>query len=95
MSEVEHWQLRVKLQTALQVIEDETCPQCGHPVWLCHSTLDSVQWDVEWVTCYADQVVEETKKSRESKRRLNIGEIPRAMLDGEWPTRTAGLESMG
>lgn len=97
LSADEHWQLRIKLQVALRVIKEESCPECGHPIWLCHSTLDTVQWDVEWSTCFANAAVEEAKKDMSNKRRLNSGETPHAVYDsslGNWPTRKAGLDSM-
>ena len=97
LSAEEHWQLRVKLQVAMRVLKEETCPECGYPIWLCHSSLDTVQWEVEWSTCYANAAVEEAKKLQENKRHLSSGETPHAVFDhelGDWPTRQAGLESM-
>ena len=94
--------LRSKLKIGLQLLEDETCPQCGQPIWWCHATLNTVQFDVETSVCYADAAIEKWKHDVGwgEKNGLNEpGGEPYAVLKmvggGRRPTRLEGLESIG
>ena len=87
------------LLEAYQIIEDETCGECGNPVWICRAEDSNVQFSIEKDTCYAKRAYEEattdmsshkTAKER-SKARAKFGviEYPKAFtLDGSLlPTR--------
>lgn len=60
-----------KLLEAYQRLQDEICPQCGHPVWLCRSTSNHVEWKVKTGICYATKELEKVKvsKIRDKKQR--------------------------
>ena len=38
---------------AYQITQDEICPQCGNPIWLCRSTDDRIAWHEETSVCQA------------------------------------------
>lgn len=55
---------------ALQTIEDERCPECGQPTWLCRSTSNDLQFKVEKSVCYATKALkadEDTRLSRDQR----------------------------
>lgn len=54
--------LNRKLEMAFQILLDESCPNCGVPVWLGHSTLSDIDFHVDVTTCYGCQADEEYKK---------------------------------
>lgn len=60
---------------AYQLLQNETCSHCGHPVWLCRN--EDVQWDVRTDTCFAEkeqQSWEDSKKDKNGKSDLRPGE---------------------
>jgi hypothetical protein len=57
-----------KLVIAFQILEDETCPDCGTPIWIGHSEDSSVVFDVKSRICYACAEIE-TQREKESKRK--------------------------
>lgn len=59
------------LLEAFQRLEDEICPKCGHPVWLCRSTSADIDWQVKTDTCYATKAMEvrETTRGKKGKDR--------------------------
>ena len=57
-----------KLLEAYQMLQDETCPQCGHPIWLCRSTSNNVAFKVQTATCYADRALKEAEDSKKPKK---------------------------
>lgn len=87
--------LRNKLEDALQIVEDETCQECGQPIWLCNSTLNQVQFKIKRLHCYA---ANDLRKAREvtSKSKHLVGQDPYVVLDlqGPMPTRAEGLASI-
>jgi len=52
------------LLEAYQRLQDEICPRCGHPVWLCRSTSTSVNFKVKSDTCYAERALKTAEVSR-------------------------------
>ena len=61
--------LDFQLIEAYQKIEDEKCPQCGNPVWICRSTDKNVEWVVRDSICYASRAKEEKEANRNKKSR--------------------------
>lgn len=53
-----------KLLEAYQILQDETCPKCGHPIWLCRSEGNNVAFRVRWAICYADRALKQTEASK-------------------------------
>lgn len=70
-------QVDKKLAVALQILEDETCSDCGIPVWLGHSDDKDIQFEVKSRVCYSCAEIEkdqEEKPGRKSKRKPTKGE---------------------
>lgn len=64
-----------KLLEAYQILQDETCPNCGQPVWLCRSTDGNVNIKIRKATCYVTKTLDRKKASDEkAKRKLGPGE---------------------
>jgi len=60
-----------RLLEAYQVMKDENCRHCGHPVWLCRN--ENVMWAVETDLCNADQVLQKWQESKvDSKGKSTI-----------------------
>jgi hypothetical protein len=55
-----------KLAVAFQILEDETCSDCGVPIWLAHSDDKDIIFEVKSRVCYSCAAVEaaQEKKSR-------------------------------
>lgn len=52
------------LLEAYQMLQDELCPKCGHPVWLCRSTSNNVEFQVREAYCNADRALREYEDNR-------------------------------
>lgn len=55
---------------AYQMLQDEICPKCGHPVWLCRSNSQNVAFRVTGAVCQAERSLreyEDQKKSRDKR----------------------------
>jgi len=57
------------LLEAYQILQDETCPKCGQPVWLCRSTDNRIEFKVEETVCYATRAIEEKNARKEKKNK--------------------------
>jgi len=96
-----------KLLEAYQILQDETCPKCGQPTWLCRNDDPRVQFKYRDVVCYATRAVEEKranqgkgKKSITKEERASWGRIEFAVpfvpdnVGGELPTRAEYFERL-
>jgi len=79
---------------AYQVLQDETCPQCGQPVWLCRSDSPDINIKVRRSTCNVTAVMEKQrdKDQKNKSRQLKPGEsyypvIEPIFEDSELPSR--------
>lgn len=95
------------LLEAYQILNDETCPKCGHPIWLCRSTSQNIEFKVNSTICYAERAMKEyedhkkpVKDRTPGKERKDWGRIhftspfvPLNMGD-DFPTRTEFYEEM-
>lgn len=66
-----------KLLEAYQILQDEICPTCGNPIWLCRSTDPNVNAIVRTAICYGKAELETKEKKREDskgKKSLKPGE---------------------
>ncbi len=88
------------LLEAYQTLEDETCGECGNPVWVCRNEeANNVGFKIKVTKCFAkaelDKWVEKENKKTSKK---SYGEIPYIVPytydDGPMPTRRSYLESM-
>lgn len=58
------------LLEAYQTIKDETCQQCGNPIWLCRSSSNTFKFTVKTDVCRATKALEDYKnlKKKPSER---------------------------
>lgn len=97
-----------KLLEAFQILKDETCPQCGNPVWLCHSDSPNVAFKAWETVCHATKEMlrrEDSKKPRKERaskdEKAEWGKTTSMIAykpeyaDGEMPTRREYYESLG
>jgi len=93
---------------AYQRLQDEICPKCGHPVWLCRSKSNNIFFEVKTSVCYAERALKEAEvnrlpskdRSAALKDKKHWGEFhytvparpPQA--DGDFPTRTEYYQEM-
>lgn len=87
------------LLEAYQILEDERCPECGLPTWVCRNDDNNVQFEVKKDVCYAKRAYEEktadfsnVKNAKErSKMRAGFGVIeypsPFTLDESPLPTR--------
>jgi len=57
-----------KLAIAFQILEDETCSECGVPIWLGHSDDEDIVFEIKSRTCYSCAEIE-TSRERDEKRK--------------------------
>lgn len=55
------------LLEAYQILQDETCPQCGQPVWLCRSTDSNVNISVQRARCFVTAELEKAQDNLNKK----------------------------
>lgn len=83
-----------KLLEAYQILQDETCPSCGNPIWVCRTENRDVRFKMQSSTCFADKEQENWEKQ---KKKVNkdwkpaAGEqwypVPVTISGGPLPTR--------
>ena len=52
------------LLEAYQRLQDEICPKCGHPVWLCRSKSSNIDFAVKSGVCYAERALKAAEVNR-------------------------------
>lgn len=61
------------LVEALQILEDETCSECGNPIWVCRNeSASSIGFKVKTSTCFAKAELDrwhEREEKNKSKRK--------------------------
>jgi hypothetical protein len=86
---------------AMQILEEETCKECGSPIWVCRNEFASnVGFKVKVATCFAkaelDRWNEREDKKKSSKKRH--GEypyvVPYTYDDTDLPTRRSFYKAM-
>lgn len=97
-----------KLIEAYQMLQDETCPKCGQPVWLCRSDDPTIAWKRNESICYASRELEKQAWSRDheakdkptakDKKRWGLVEYATPYVppnqEGTLPTREAFYKSL-
>jgi hypothetical protein len=79
---------------AMQILEEETCRECGSPIWICRNDMASnVGFKVKTATCFARAELERWSEREDKKKtgKKRYGEYPYAVpytYDGtELPSR--------
>lgn len=57
------------LLEAYQILQDETCNQCGNPIWLCRSTNNDIQFKMEKTVCHATATEEKWVKRKKTSKK--------------------------
>lgn len=65
-----------KLIEAYQTLLDETCSDCGQPVWLCHSEDENLHWAVKTQTCYASKKLKTWQEQQSKSKKSDHGIQP-------------------
>lgn len=55
-----------KLLEAYQILQDETCPVCGNPIWICRTENPDVIFKMDKTTCFADKAEQRWKKDKQT-----------------------------
>jgi hypothetical protein len=78
----------------MQILEDETCQQCGNPIWVCRNEFaHNVGFKVKEAKCYATaelekwQEKEEKKNSKKKKYGTYPYTVPYTYDGSEMPSR--------
>lgn len=89
------------LLEAYQILKDETCGDCGNPVWICRNEFASnVGFKIKTTTCFAKAELEKhqerASKSEGSKRDYGVTEYAVAYTydDSPMPSRMSFLKAM-
>jgi hypothetical protein len=92
------------LVEAIQILEDETCRECGNPIWICRNEdAHNVGFKVKTNKCFAVAELEkwQERKDKQKTKKKEYGESPYVVpytYDGSpLPTRAEfyqGLASM-
>lgn len=85
-----------KLAIAFHILNKQTCPKCGQPLWVCRSNDRNLVFKVKSGTCYASKALEDKQKADEkANRKLKNGEfqyvVPEMLFDNPYPTRADWL----
>lgn len=85
-----------KLKMAWQILKDETCQECGNPIWICHNSDRYIGFNVEYTTCFATQEIESYKEANniEHKAGRNFYATPFMYGDRQLPSREEYLKKM-
>lgn len=88
------------LLEAYQILQDETCANCGQPIWLCRSTDSNVNIKIRKATCYVTAAVEKKREADEKNkaRKMKPGEYYYPVIEtidgGELPSRNDYFKSL-
>jgi hypothetical protein len=50
--------------TAYELLQDEICPECGEPVWICHNESKDIQFTGKETICYKTKARIQYKEKR-------------------------------
>lgn len=82
------------LLEAYQILQDETCNECGNPIWVCRNDgAANVGFKVKVAKCYAKAELDKwyEKQDKAKKNKKSYGEYPYTVAytydDGPMPSR--------
>jgi hypothetical protein len=89
------------LLEAYQILKDETCQNCGNPIWICHNEFASnVGFKITSTRCFAKAELEKHNELQEKRKSKNktYGETEFAVAytydNSEMPTRMSYLMAL-
>ena len=84
------------LLEAYQILQDETCSDCGNPIWICRNdNASNVGFKIKTSKCYAKAELERWQEKEDKKKssKKAYGESPYVIAytydDSELPTRSS------
>lgn len=88
-----HW-ADYNFALAVQTIEDESCPQCGVPIWYAMSSDNTIAFKMKTITCYSCQHKDEHGPKSEDKKAGESQVVYAVPEDGyeELPSRKSYYE---
>ena len=85
----------------MQILEDETCKQCGSPIWVCRNdSADNVGFKIKEAKCYATAELEkwQEKEDKKKSKRKKYGTYPYTVAytydDSPMPSRMSFYKSL-
>jgi|AntAceMinimDraft_7_1070363.scaffolds.fasta_scaffold01931_6 hypothetical protein len=89
------------LVEAMQILQDETCNQCGNPIWICRNEeANNVGFKIKKSKCFAQAELDKHREKEEKKKtsKKAYGETDYASAytyDGtEFPSRQSYYEGL-
>lgn len=87
------------LVEALQMLEDETCNECGNPIWVCRNeSATNVGFKIKTTKCFAKAELEKWRETEDKKKKKKYGEMPYIVAytydEGPMPTRADYYQSL-
>jgi hypothetical protein len=89
------------LLEAYQMLQEETCNECGNPIWICRNEdAHNVGFKIKITKCFAKAELEQwqDKQSKKESKKNTFGEIPYAVAytydDSPMPTRDSYYRSL-
>jgi hypothetical protein len=88
------------LVEALQILEDETCNECGNPIWICRNEeASSVGFKIKIARCFAKGELDKWREAQEKKdKKGGYGEMPYIVAytydNSEMPSRESYYRSL-
>lgn len=83
------------LVEALQMLEDETCGECGNPIWVCRNEdASNVGFKIKTTVCYGKAELDKWQQAQEKRnKKAAPGELPYIVAytydDSPLPTRAS------
>jgi hypothetical protein len=88
------------LLEALQILEQETCSECGNPIWVCRNdAAHNVGFKIKVTTCYAKSEMDKwQERQQKNDKKSGPGELPYTIAytydDGPMPSRRSYYEAL-
>jgi len=89
------------LLEAYQMLQDETCAQCGNPIWICRNEFaTNIGFKIKEIKCFARAELERhnelQEKKNSKKKTYGTQEVPLPYTydNGEFPSRASYLENL-
>lgn len=94
-----------KILEAYQILQDETCPKCGHPVWICRADNNKLEFRVQADKCLGEVAMKQAEDaSKPTKDRAKSADkkdwgvfrysVPKMLFEAPLPTRAEYYESL-
>ena len=90
-----------KLLEAYQILQEETCQECGNPIWICRNeSAANVGFKIKSAKCFAKAELDKwhEREEKKSSSKKKYGEypyvVPYTYDGGDMPTRMSYYQSL-